>query len=254
MPAGPPFTGVGVDPRMSSALNLPGAIQLKVTYTEAMNPNADLTDPTNYTLTPDAGSVARQILAIQPENMVNPTFVTLFLDDQFTGGTDNYNIAVVLVEDLAGNVIDVAFDDVDFDGQGPVPDGVSVLSLNLLLDPAAAPDNGGVVLTFSGVFPLTPIIVSIVAPAGEVDCYSGQSGNGNEAIRVDASTLKVVAPVLPLGIFDVIARSGVLTDTLVAGLPVVNRFFHSKVLDLRKLFPPVLAVGPRDLDITDDLA
>lgn len=114
------WIGAGTDPRVSGAVAT-GVQTVRVTFNEPMKDNAALTTPGNYVITPDGGSVARSVSSVVQESVTDPTYVDLTLDGEMTAGTDNYNVAVSSVEDVAGNPIDVAYDDADFDGQGIVP-------------------------------------------------------------------------------------------------------------------------------------
>lgn len=127
------------------------------------------------------------------------------------------------------------------------------ISITSLESPSAARDSGGEILVLKGAFPIETIKVSIDGPSGEVECYSAQSGNGNDALRKDETTLEVASPPIVPGTYDIIVRSGVNMDTLVNGITYVNRFWTSKVFEYRKLFPPIFATGPRRLDLVRDL-
>jgi hypothetical protein len=115
------FTGQGIKPQVQSAGGLSATV-VRILFSEAMDNNADLKDPANYTVAEAVGSVARTVASISPEQAVGPSYLDLTLDGEMTAGTDNYNVQVdTSVKDLAGNTLDPAADDVDFHGYGVVP-------------------------------------------------------------------------------------------------------------------------------------
>lgn len=114
MPSSLPYSGVGVDPQLLSALAL-SAFRVRLTFSERMTANAALSDLANYTLTPASGSAARSVVLVLPLG-ATPTEVILILDGALTPGTGNYDITAAGVVDLALNPIDAAADTVSFDG------------------------------------------------------------------------------------------------------------------------------------------
>lgn len=127
------WIGAGADPQVSSAVAT-GEQSVRVTFSEPMKNNAALSTPANYVITPDGGSVARSVVSVTPEAVTDPTYVDLTLDGEMTIGTLNYNVSVSNVEDVAGNPIDVAHDDTDFDGAGSTPTVVSATSREETID------------------------------------------------------------------------------------------------------------------------
>lgn len=118
MPLVASFVGVGVDPQVSSATATTGT-QVLVTFSEAMTSDAELTDPTNYTITEDLGSDARTVDHVA---ILSPTEVLLTLDGVLSFGTLNYSVEVAdTVTDLAGNTLDSGADSADFSGHAAVP-------------------------------------------------------------------------------------------------------------------------------------
>lgn len=115
MPVSGSFVGLGVDPRVASAVAL-ASNSVRVTFTELMEANAALTNVANYVLTPDVGSSARTVTAVTVEGTAPSPYVVLTLDGTLTPGSDNYQLLVTNVEDAAGNPLDLAFDTVDFSG------------------------------------------------------------------------------------------------------------------------------------------
>lgn len=117
MPLSGPFVGIGIDPRVASA-SAETSRRVRVYFNEPMTVNAAIADPASYTITEDVGSDARTVDAVVLEpGAAYPTYALLYLDGDLTIGTLNYNVAVDLaVEDAAGNGLDAAFDDADFDG------------------------------------------------------------------------------------------------------------------------------------------
>jgi hypothetical protein len=111
MPTIGTFTGFGVQPRVLSATALSGT-KVRVLFNESMNA-ASLNNVANFTITPDGGSVAETVELVE----IGDDYVDLSVSAQFTQGTANYNVAVAhTVTDAAGNLLDPAYDDADFDG------------------------------------------------------------------------------------------------------------------------------------------
>ena len=107
------FTGEGVEPTVASATySDKGA--LRVTFSEAMEPNTELETISNYTIT---GATTITVQDVTFENETDPTYVDLEVDPTPIYGTDNYTITVATtVEDLAGNTLDPAGASVQFSG------------------------------------------------------------------------------------------------------------------------------------------
>lgn len=115
-----PYAGVGIAPRVSSAVMV--GSQLRVVFSELMTPDVALLDAASFTITEDAGSAPRLVLSVAVDGSSPSVSVLLTLDGPTTNGVANYNVAVDLsVSDLAGNGLDAAFADVDFDGLTPAP-------------------------------------------------------------------------------------------------------------------------------------
>lgn len=108
------------DPRVASAVAL-SQTQVRVVFDEAMQNDAALANPVNYTLTPAGGSVARTASLASPQPGGFPTFVDVFLDGEMTDGVANYTVEVNNVADVGGNPIDVVFNDAIYDGIGIQP-------------------------------------------------------------------------------------------------------------------------------------
>lgn len=119
MPLSGSFTGIGIEPQVVSAAAIAGT-RVRVTFDEAMAADAELIDPTNYTITEDLGSDPRTVVSVVVEST---TSVILTLDGILTFGTDNYNVEVAnTVTDLAGNTLDPANDNADFSVHASFPD------------------------------------------------------------------------------------------------------------------------------------
>lgn len=119
------WTGVGIKPQVSSA-QARDSTTVRVYFSEGMN-SSGLNTPGNYTITEGPGAVARSVASVSLESVTAPTWVDLILDGGMTAGSSNYNVEVAAVEDAAGNPIDTAADDVDFDGVGERPEIRSVI-------------------------------------------------------------------------------------------------------------------------------
>jgi hypothetical protein len=114
-----PVAGIGVAPQVVSAAVV-GA-RVAVTFSELMQADAALLNAANYTITADVGSAARSVTGVAVAGTAPSNTVLLTLDGALTAGDDNYNVAVANVVDLAGNAIDPAADDADFDGRAALP-------------------------------------------------------------------------------------------------------------------------------------
>lgn len=115
MPVIGSFTGSGVAPQVASATALSSTV-VRVTFSEYMTDNAALLLAGNYTLTPDGGSAARTVTSVVVEGSAPSLSVLLYLNGNLTAGTNNYQVLVTNVEDVAGNPLDLAFDTADFSG------------------------------------------------------------------------------------------------------------------------------------------
>lgn len=114
MPLIASFIGIGVDPQVANATAISDRL-VRVRFSEPMLANAALLDPASYTITEDVGSAARTVIGVEVDGT---DAVILQLDGPMTLGALNYNVAVDLaVGDLAGNLLNPAFDDADFDGR-----------------------------------------------------------------------------------------------------------------------------------------
>lgn len=125
------FTGIGIQPQVSSAAALSGSL-IQVIFNESMKNDAELNDPTNYQFTGPTSITATGVTVISPtEVRVDVT------GDMLHGGL--YTVEVSDVSDLANNPIDPAHDTADFSGISDLP--------KLLSAVAETPDS--VKLTFS---------------------------------------------------------------------------------------------------------
>jgi hypothetical protein len=120
MPSSGSVTLFGVRPQVVSAVTL-GTGLVRVTFNEPLAPTGPTVDPTNYTITADVGSAARTVSGVALDGDSPSPSVVLTLDGPLTDGIANYNVEVVDVTDVAGNVVDPAFDNVDFDGRYTAP-------------------------------------------------------------------------------------------------------------------------------------
>jgi hypothetical protein len=116
LPLSDTFVGIGVAPEVVSAF-AETTRRVRVVFSEPMDAASGIADSASYTITADVGSAARTVVSVSLEPAVSPTYVLLVLDGDLTVGTDNYNVAVdTTVTDAAGNELDAAADDADFDG------------------------------------------------------------------------------------------------------------------------------------------
>lgn len=128
-----PVTGIGVRPQVLSAA-MDGEL-LRVTFSESMLANADLLTAGSYTIVADGGSAPRLAVSVQTDGTGPVVSVLLTLDGPTTNGSANYNVAVDLaVVDLAGNTLDPAAANVDFNGltAAPAMDHVAIALSRLI--------------------------------------------------------------------------------------------------------------------------
>jgi hypothetical protein len=122
------------------------------------------------------------------------------------------------------------------------------------IDKAEVREDGGDVVAITGQFLDAEHTVSILTPSGEVPCYLGSSGNGESNRPVSPTCLVFVSPPLPLGTdYALIVRTGAQDATLRPAFNTRNRSFGASQLAVRQTLPPVLKLGPRNLDVTDPL-
>jgi len=132
------FDGKGARPRVSSA-TVADTSHIRVSFDETMTDDAQLDDPTNYTLEKPVGAPVLTILDIAVD--AGLSFVTLHISGEMRTGTGNYGVTVEsLVKDEFLNGIDISFNHVTFDGVGIAPQVTS---------PATTIDFEHVRVTFS---------------------------------------------------------------------------------------------------------
>lgn len=230
------FVGQGVAPRVEFAQALSPTVVL-VQFSEPMEANAALLDPANYAITEDLGSDPRAAIAAT-RGLASQ--VVLTLDGSLTPGTANYNVAVpAAFVDLAGNTMDLAALDADFDGVG----GPSALVTH---------KDGGELLTVSAPGALDGEYHIHVGPLGSIadpPLYSGISGQGRRIVVANEEFLGAMPP-LPVGgpyAFTLVNLSTGLVTTSAPALTVLPGEFRSGTLRVRGLLAPPLDAGLRDL-------
>lgn len=112
------FNGMGVAPRVFSATATSITI-VRVVFNEAMRVGSganalDLVTNYSFPICPLLGTITPFSVAIINDTTVD---ITVTGDMKYTVGAD-YNVEVINVMDVAGNVIDAAFDNADFIGKG----------------------------------------------------------------------------------------------------------------------------------------
>lgn len=114
--------------------------------------------------------------------------------------------------------------------------------------PAEVGDDGGWLVTVTGVFPAQGVKVHVRDGASlDVQCYSGDVGSGAYDVSADGTTLEFVVPPLPEGgpyglYFE--TEDGVSSLTVNAALTVVKRAYADNLYRFRGQFPPPRDVGP----------
>ena len=147
-----------------------------------------------------------------------------------------------------------------------LPDTVTILSDGVLsagpglyvsgIDLSEVADDGGWLITASGIFPTAQGVKVHVQDGGSLDemCYSGDVGTREYDTSVDGTTLEFVVPPLPIGgPYDLYFESAdaLLTFTLSASLTINHRDFADTLYRLRGNFPPPRDVGPYYIDNED---
>lgn len=103
------FTGQGILPSILSVQHREDN-SLLVTFTKEMSINAALTDPSNYTLNDQPGSIARTVVSVSVFGDTQ-TQVLLTPSGTLTAGADTYELEVgPAVQDAIGNSLDPAGD------------------------------------------------------------------------------------------------------------------------------------------------
>lgn len=122
--------------------------------------------------------------------------------------------------------------------------GISISSIL----PARASREGGIKVVLSGSFPDDrTYLVSV----NNVAAYSGIPGQGTSIIAV-SDTLTFVMPQLPVGSVgaQTVEVSSVPSgETASTSIDVLERSFGSAAFELRRMFPPWYAAGPRRLEL-----
>ena len=134
-------------------------------------------------------------------------------------------------------------------------DGLLGAGLVLFLSgigPGVVGDDGGWLITASGLFPLAQGVLYRVRDGGTLDelCYSGSVGDGKYFTSTDGVTSEFVVPPLPIGgPYDIYAETedGLFTYTLAGVLTVIHQSFETNLYGLRGAMPPPRDVGPFDI-------
>lgn len=103
------FTGVGVDPQVVSAVGRTTTL-VRVTFNEAMTDDAELQDPTNYTVIPTGAGSTPTVIGATPQTGGSPLYVDLTLDLAMSNSAEYEATVDTAVTDLAGNPLDAAAD------------------------------------------------------------------------------------------------------------------------------------------------
>jgi len=117
--------------------------------------------------------------------------------------------------------------------------------------PPILEDDGGYLLTLTGLFKDAPAKVLLVQGLDTYECYSSKGGQSYDPRPRNPITMIVASPPVPRGVYTVRVVQDVDDDELVGALTVVARNWKSRVFDLRRVFPPWYKTGPRSLDSVD---
>lgn len=125
------FTGVGVAPRVGSAVAV-NATKVRVIFDEPMDQNgSELADPTNYTITPAGPGAVAVFITSVIANGVTPTEVELVTSEMTEG--ESYIAEVDSsgpIRDAAFNPLNPAFDSTGFTGKGDAPEVARVVAIS----------------------------------------------------------------------------------------------------------------------------
>lgn len=122
------------------------------------------------------------------------------------------------------------------------------------VDPVTVADDGGRLLTLTGVFELGATYRVHVGPLGttaDPACHSGVAGQGDDCHPVSATILRAYTPLLEPGTTPNILVVDQVTaeqHVLAAALTVVDRQFSNLVWALRQMLPSYYRVGARAID------
>lgn len=123
--------------------------------------------------------------------------------------------------------------------------GVSIVSI----DPTESGDDGGWLITATGIFLTTQGIkfqVQDSATGMDELCYGGAIGGAEFAVSENGTTIQFVIPPLPVGgPYDIYAETedGVYSDLLVGALTIIERSWTTNLYSIRGNFPPPRSVG-----------
>jgi len=118
-------------------------------------------------------------------------------------------------------------------------------------DLTTVPQNGGVLVTLTGVFIAGTSYTVHFGPLGTTSdpvVYAGLIGGGNTQLATaSATTIQFVSPPAARGAgYSVTVDDGVLPQTL-AGFSVVEQSFYNRTFETRRLWPAWYSTGPRHL-------
>ena len=123
--------------------------------------------------------------------------------------------------------------------------GVLIVSI----DHGVLGDDGGWLVTATGIFPTTQGIkfqVQDIATGMDLLCYGGVIGGGEFSVSEDGTTIQFVIPPLPIGgPYDIYAETedGVYSDLLSGALTIIERSWTTNLYSVRANFPPPRDVG-----------
>lgn len=132
------------------------------------------------------------------------------------------------------------FGDETFGGGGT---GLAITSIS----PSTVSRTGGSIVELTGTFPTDETFNVTV---NGVTAFGGVSGQKDNILTADGLTISFVAPVSNLtGSLTVEVTALPSNDTAQISLTVVERNFSSSVFEMRRMFPPWYAAGPRRLEL-----
>ena len=122
--------------------------------------------------------------------------------------------------------------------------------------PATLPDNGGVEVTVTGIFPTVQGIACRVENAsGSISrpCFSGVLGQADVSFSTDGTTLVFWVPPMPLATDHKFVLTPVIAGPIaeVLNVPYIHRTFVTNLFSIRSIAAQPRNVGPQAIEDED---
>ena len=128
------------------------------------------------------------------------------------------------------------------------------------VSPTGAFNDGGYRITLTGVFPANERLrVYLGTKGNDTDpvLYSGVPGQGSDVYPIGTTKVVAFVPLIEAGgpyVLTVAAPDLAQSVSLVDAVTIHKRQLHSRVFNLRRMFPPQWLVGPRTPDQLEPVA